>query len=734
MSLCLNAYPISFDKEATISACSIAYDHTDRSSLRNLREKHKDICAFYRNNDQIFCISADQKYPIEGKEVSLLANDNFNLVGFLIKDGIVKLLKEQGRNVPIGFNPIEIVSSLPADNIIKDLTNEDFPFSINCKYALDIRNIKGKMHLTIDCSTRTLVTQTCDVFLKQGFNLVGRYAVSVADDGYRKLLGEITGTSGNDLQYLDKKGETKSSLVSEIYLDANRSNFDDYARHALGNKADAFLEKVRIKVSSFNGGANKKDRIHKLKGFLSSKIQTINGIKINLEDPADLSRDSYTAEKPMLIFNDNRQNNWNDGGIKQYGPYTKNLFDRNNPSICIICSENHKGQIEQFVGKFIKGIPSHKYFSNGLEGKFNVGKCQIEVFTFSNEDVEGYRKAIEAAFDKKTQDGGKWDLALVQVKQAFKNLPVESNPYYTSKSLFLIHQVPVQDFTFELLSQNDNSLGYSLNNMALAAYAKMGGIPWLLKSSPAISHELVIGIGSAHISSDRLSASERVMGITTVFSGDGSYIVSNTSKAVSPEQYSDALTTVLKNTINKVKSRLNWQAGDSIRIVFHASVKKFNRDEIHAIKKVVDEYKEYNIEYAFLKVSEHHGLHMFDTASATEKKGKYAPHRGQSYQLSNHENLVYLIGGRELKQVSDGHPRGLILSVHRDSTFKDIKYLTAQLFNFSAHSWRSYFPSPMPVTISYSDLIAHNLGWLNKVPGWNDTVMHSKIGQTQWFL
>jgi hypothetical protein len=214
-------------------------------------------------------------------------------------------------------------------------------------------------------------------------------------------------------------------------LDANRSNFDGYARHALGNKADAFLEKVRIKVSSFNGGANKKDRIHKFKGFLSSKIQTINGMKINLEEPTDLSKDSYTVEKPMLIFNDNRQNNWNDGGIQQYGPYTKNLFDRNNPSICIICSENHKGQIEQFVGKFIKGIPGHKYFSNGLEGKFNVGKCQIEVFTFSDEDVEGYRKAIEAAFDKKTQDGGKWDLALVQVKQAFKNgqPPLLSPPF-----------------------------------------------------------------------------------------------------------------------------------------------------------------------------------------------------------------------------------------------------------------------------------------------------------------
>ncbi|MES9970970.1 MAG: hypothetical protein ABW092_13130, partial [Candidatus Thiodiazotropha sp.] len=65
---------------------------------------------------------------------------------------------------------------------------------------------------------------------------------------------------------------------------------------------------------------------------------------------------------------------------------------------------------------------------------------------------------------------------------------------------------------------------------------------------------------------------------------------------------------------------------------------------------------------------------------------------------------------------------------------KDIKYLTTQLYNFSSHSWRSYFPNPMPVTISYSDLIAHNLGWLNQLPGWNDSIMSGKIGQSQWFL
>jgi Piwi domain len=308
------------------------------------------------------------------------------------------------------------------------------------------------------------------------------------------------------------------------------------------------------------------------------------------------------------------------------------------------------------------------------------------------------------------------------------------NPYYWGKSLLFLHQVPVQDFTIELLDQTDHSLGFSLNNMALACYAKMGGVPWLLKSSPTLSHELVVGIGSAYVEGERTMGSQRIMGVTTVFSGDGSYIVSNTSKAVAPDKYCDALTSMLGETIQKIQTRMNWQKGDTIRLIFHASVKKFSNDEIAAVRAVVDNYREYKIEYAFLKISEDHGLHMFDSTSKDAAKGKWAPQRGKSLLLSKYEMLIYLIGQRELRQETDGHPRGIILSVHKASTFKDIKYLSAQLYSFASHSWRSYFPNPMPVTIGYSDLIAKNLGWLNQLPGWSDSIMIGKMGQSQWYL
>jgi hypothetical protein len=533
-------------------------------------------------------------------------------------------------------------------------------------------------------------------------------------------------TSDGSESTLDSKG---------TYLSANTENFDDFIAHTHPANADAILEGLIERTSTFNSGENKQARILALKSYFQGKgLSVIDGTKIELGDAPNIQGKCVQLDKPVFIFNDNGEADWTEKGLAKFGPYTKRTFDRNDPSICVVCAQHDKGRVEQFVRKLLKGMPGSKYFTNGLEGKFTLGTSRVEVFTTNTDDVKGYRAAIEAAIRKKADENSRWDLALVQVRESFKKRDVAENPYYCGKSLFFLHQVPVQDFTLELLSQSDYSLGFSLNNMALACYAKMSGVPWLLKSSPTLSHELVIGIGSANVSSDRALARQRIMGITTVFSGDGSYILSSTSKAVAPNEYTNALTEVLAETIDKISKRMNWQRGDSIRLVFHASVKKFNKAEIAAVRAVVEKYREFQVEYAFLKISEDHGLHLFDSSSAQASKGKWAPPRGKTLGLSRREMLVYLIGHRELRQDTDGHPRGVILDVHKESTFKDIKYLSAQVYSFASHSWRSYFPNPMPVTISYSDLIAKNLGWLNQLPGWSDAIMIGKLGQSQWFL
>lgn len=730
MPVFLNVFPLKI-LDAELEALQVPYD---KEALDGLRAKHGSTHSFRRQGDNVLIFSADGTFPVSGTRHTIALSENFGIFCSLVKDGLIRHFTGLGRS-PSGFNPIELVSTRPDDNLLAPILGDAYPFKVCAKYSINTRYVQDHPCLVIDCTTRRVLKENGLSFLNSGFDLMGRYVVTEQEDGYRKLLGSVSAIKGETLHVTRPDGQVVQEDAKNVYLEASRTNFDDYILHTHGAQKDAIVERIRQSVSTFNGGVNKKARIDTLKNYIQSKtIPLIDGTRIEIQDASDIQKDCGQMQKPVFVFNDNGEADWAEKGLTQSGPYTKRTFDRNDPSICVICAQHDKGRVEQFVRKLLKGISSSKYFSNGLEGKFALGTSRVEVFATITDSVEAYKKAIEAAIRKKADDGGRWDLALVQVRQSFKTLKVTENPYYLGKSLFFLHQVPVQDFTIELLSQSDYSLGYSLNNMALACYAKMGGVPWLLKSSPTLSHELVIGIGSANIGQERGADNQRIMGITTVFSGDGSYIVSNTSKAVVPEAYCDALTSVLSETIEKIQKRMNWQKGDTIRLIFHAQVKKFNKEEIEAVRAVIDRYREYQIEYAFLKISEDHGLHMFDSATVGVQKGRLAPSRGKTFKLSKHEMLIYLIGQRELRQDTDGHPRGVILDVHKDSTFKDIKYLSAQLYSFASHSWRSYFPNPMPVTISYSDLIARNLGWLNQLPGWNDSVMIGKIGQSQWFL
>ncbi len=730
MPIVLNAFPLKVP-ELELEARQVPYD---KETLDGFRAKYGSTHSFRRQGDNILIFSGDGTFPVSGAPQTIAFKDNFGIFCSLVKDGLTRHLAGLDRN-PSGFNPIELVSAKPEDNLLAPILGDAHPFKVCAKYTINIRTVQGRPCLVIDCSTRTILKENCLFFLNAGFDLVGRYVVREQEDGYRKLLGSVSACKEETLYVTKPDGQVEQVDAKDIYLESSRENFDAYILHTHGAQKDAIGERIRQAIHIFNGGENKKARIDILKKYIQSRtITLIDGTRIEIEDAPEIQRDCEQMQKPVFVFNDNGEADWTEKGLTQYGPYTKRTFDRNDPSICVICAQHDKGRVEQLVRKLLKGISNSKYFSNGLEGKFTLGTSRVEVFTTPTDSVDAYKNAIETAIRKKADDGARWDLALVQVRQSFKKLEVPNNPYYLGKSLFFLHQVPVQDFTIELLAQSDYSLGYSLNNMALACYAKMGGVPWLLKSSPTLSHELVIGIGSANIGEGRGADNQRIMGITTVFSGDGSYIVSNTSKAVAPEAYCEALTSVLGQTIEKIQKRMNWQKGDTIRLIFHAQVKKFNKEEIAAVRAVIDRYREYQIEYAFLKISEDHGLHMFDSATASAQKGRLAPQRGKTFKLSKHEMLVYLIGQRELRQDTDGHPRGVILDVHKDSTFKDIKYLSAQLYSFASHSWRSYFPNPMPVTISYSDLIARNLGWLNQLPGWNDSVMIGKIGQSQWFL
>ena len=335
-------------------------------------------------------------------------------------------------------------------------------------------------------------------------------------------------------------------------------------------------------------------------------------------------------------------------------------------------------------------------------------------------------------------------MALVQVREAHKQRPSEHNPYFVTKSRFMRAGVPVQAVQLETLEQNYGR-AYTLNNLALATYAKIGGTPWVISTRGVAIHELVIGVGSTEIGRSRLGDRTRYVGITTLFQGDGRYLVWETTKEATLKSYPEALLESLRKSIRFVKTQNKWESGDDVRLVFHV-YKPLKRIEIETVRQLVKEMlNDYPVKFAFLDVSHYHPFQVFDPRqkgvwyrsyeTRQKSKGIYVPERGTALLLGPRTALLQLVGAKEVKTWEQGIPRPLLLELHSDSDFSDLTYLVRQTFHFSFMSWRSFFPSHEPVTILYSRWIANMLGNMKAIPGWDGVALnHMRDRRAMWFL
>jgi hypothetical protein len=254
------------------------------------------------------------------------------------------------------------------------------------------------------------------------------------------------------------------------------------------------------------------------------------------------------------------------------------------------------------------------------------------------------------------------------------------------------------------------------------------------------------GLGSTSISDSRLGARQRMVGITTLFTSEGRYLLGNMSNAVPFEEYGKAVVDMLTSAIERVRGDMNWQKGDEVRLIFH-SFKPLKDAEADAVKAVADSLKDYHVDFAFLHVAQEHDTVLFDSdcigvmsygANVMKRenvmKGEFAPTRGTYLTLNKSNTILSLTGPREIKKPTDGLPYPVLLHLHRCSTFIDMKYLTEQVYTFAGHSWRSFDMARMPVTIAYSQLIARLLGRLGALPHFSVDSIHGRLNRLRWFL
>ncbi len=770
-SLELNVVPITFSKNK-LTIGSMLYE--GKEEYRELREQYWRTHSF-RYDEQTERI---QNIPIVtgtsalGETQELDLSNNLLLMARGVQQAILVWIAEKGIPILQGIKPLtfwgQTTQALLLTQVVQKHGEAVRPgLEVAIKYEIDCRVFRTPeddpyLGLVIDVSTSNLVEIPASELLAARFSLHGKYVCRRKDFPHQylkpklEIIGRVQAIRGTKLILTDTDIANEVN-ADEVLLEPRNENLEAVIKHLYKAKGSLIVNDLRIARKSLMTAQGKRDLIHKTAATLNKEQFVIAGditvgVGSSLTPKHKCFPETILTDRPNLLFGPQGRSSglYPDPGLTTHGPFMYMLHERNAPLIAVICEKSERGLVEQFAESLRYGFDDKLWadtnkknpFPNGLIGKFRLSRVEFEYEECKDASASSYNAAVKRLLERTSRTP---DLALIQIRERFKQLPAHTNPYYVSKAAFMMAGVPTQDVLIENMRKQGEGLAYLLNNVSLAMYAKLDGTPWVIATHRPSTYELVVGLGSTEVASTRLGTRKRYVGITTMFQGDGMYLVWGLTREVEFEEYAPALLESLRTTIRYVQAQNGWQVGDKIRLVCHV-YKRLRDCEVEAIKKIVRELidSRFVVEFAFLDISEQHLYHIFDNSQQGVPywvnkrkffKGKGLPERGLCLQLDDRRGLLHLTGPKEVKTDAQGLPKPLLVELHRDSDFTDMTYLLRQIYHFTFMSWRSFFPATQPVTIKYSQLIANLLGHLNLVKDWNSTVLSvGSLRGRRWFL
>lgn len=757
--LAFNFVPVSFSADSYDGGL---VDFESPEQLNALRTDLDGTHVVSRTRGGIACVPLVPDAETCGEPTTFVTREYRRLTMRLVQQALLRSVLEWGYTLRKP-GKASFVSRLPGKDLLVAATGGRQVQALRSlhvypQYVLDSRVVGPSGHpgVIIGVKSRYEIDLTVEELIVRGVDVRGLYVV--ADDGMiepfahmdpyatRRNVGAIDHVDSLDLVLHDAPGAARIS-AGQAWVESRRETFDTVIATLAGADATPIFKELEQATFELLGAFGRFEKTVEIASRLSRRgpLEIAHGLSVTLEPPVGSSSNARTVgwsryDAPTFKFDQagDKTHRSVGRGLDEYGPFDVEFFAKKKPQIAVVTPRTHKGVVENFMTKFLHGVQNASVYSQGFVRKYHLGGCDVHLQPFdgSTTDASAYREACRAALL-----AGNIDLAIVVTSDAQVHLTGDDSPYLVAKSTFMGQGVPVQEVRIETIRQN--KIAHTLNSIALACYAKLGGIPFVIAAPRALAHELVIGIGSAHVKATRNTGPERVVGITTVFSADGNYLLANASREADYEDYPRELLRSLTECIDDIQARNAWQHGDELRLVFHV-FKPLKDTEATAVKDLVERLtRQYaKVEFAFVHVSTDHEWMMFDRAgsgisswaTSGRAKGYYVPDRGYAVPIGTHEMLLSVSGPMDLKSALHGAPKPLLLMLHRESTFTDIEYLARQAFRFTSMSWRRMYPSSKPVTILYSDLIADLLGHLRHVRNWNADAIVTKLRSSRWFL
>ncbi len=380
-------------------------------------------------------------------------------------------------------------------------------------------------------------------------------------------------------------------------------------------------------------------------------------------------------------------------------PFSYDEFENRKINISIIYLESEHQNVRRFF----------KHIQDELINTFKLKKENFKYTTFLIEDISlsSYQKKM-VAISKSSPD-----LVVVIIDEKHEALPTSESPYFFCKSEFIkqginTQEVQIQGINKFIIDKKQNTTNYTDHNLALNIYAKLGGMAWTIKPKEP-KNELVIGIGATTDNNG-----QPVLGLTSVFRGDGKYLFGKAASVTNMNNYEESLEKIITLAIQNCIDDYTLDVNEVVYLVFHIFKPAGKDNEIKALKSAIRHFRRYSFEYAFVHVGDGHNYRFFtydmtsDKITFDIKGGRAQNKRGAFVRLTDRSGFIGL---------KPSNSAFVKINVHKESSIIDLEYVAAQIYQFAEISHTSYNKSGKPVTIKYPHLMAYFAEKLKELNG-----------------
>ena len=415
-------------------------------------------------------------------------------------------------------------------------------------------------------------------------------------------------------------------------------------------------------------------------------------------------------------------------GLVEFGPYGDMPLNQP-PTFGFVFPSEYRDQANRLflylkngVGPF-KGVESTFRFPLKREQVFSVTGFSIQ----NRKSHDAARSYADAILDWHTsRPKQRPDLFFILHPQTSQS--ELDTPYYACKARLLRQGILSQNVTLELIN-DEAKFRWSAANIALAAFAKLGGIPWIVYGED-VDQDLIIGLGRAYLYDPATRQTNGYMGFTACFSARGVFkFVALAEVTDDKRRYLKLLGKVVSDSLGRAERMAKTITSLSLHIP-----KEMSKDENSVVQDAVQQHpKQKILQITAVRVSDDPGVFAVD-----DRYRDGVPQRGTVIHLGEAEYLLYTEGRDEQENWAGLRPPVALRVTPQSGTFQARRAMAVlrQINDLSQVNWRGFNARSQPISVYYGSLIAR---LLSHIPATEMNAItagsaHQMLEERMWFL